>query len=57
LIAWNTTSVRFISVKSGTKYASALEREALQLMPAPANATRQIWRFRDRCRVPLIECL
>jgi hypothetical protein len=57
LIAWDTTSIRFISVKSGTKYASAVEREALQLMPRPPNARVEIWRFPDRCRAPLIERL
>lgn len=57
LIAWNTTTIRFISVKSGTKYASAIEREALQLLPVPACATKEIWRFPDYCRDALIEVL
>jgi len=57
LVAWDTVSVRFISVKCGTKYASALEREALQVMGKPQNATCEIWRFPDRCREPLIEVL
>lgn len=54
LIAWDTTSIRFISVKSGATYASAIEREAL---PRPANASIEVWRFPDRCRAPLIERL
>jgi hypothetical protein len=57
LIAWNTVQIRFISVKSGTKYASAIEREALKDMPAPPNATKEIWRLPDRCREPIIEVL
>jgi Holliday junction resolvase len=57
LIAWDTTSIRFISVKSGTKYASALEREALQFLTRLENASVEIWRFPDRCRAPLIERL
>jgi Holliday junction resolvase len=57
LIAWNAVQIRFISVKSGSKYASAIEREALHSMAAPAIATREIWRFPDRCRAPLIEVL
>lgn len=32
LIAWDTTSIRFISAKSGTRYASATEREGPQRM-------------------------
>lgn len=57
VIAWNAQSVRFVSVKCGTKYASALERELLQAMPRPQNASVEIWRFPDRCKTPLIEVL
>jgi Holliday junction resolvase len=57
LVAWDTTSIRFVSVKSGTKYATALERETLQMLPRPANASVEIWRFPDRCAAPLIERL
>jgi Holliday junction resolvase len=55
LVAWDAVSIRFVSVKSGTKYASAAEREALQLLMRPANASVEIWRFPDRCRSPAIE--
>lgn len=55
VIAWNDTSIRFISVKSGSAYASAVEREALKLLPVPVNATKEIWRWPARCREPLIE--
>ena len=57
LIAWDALSIRFVSVKSGTQYASALEREALQMLPRPANASVEVWRFPDRCQAPLIERL
>jgi Holliday junction resolvase len=57
LIAWNAVQIRFISVKSGGKYASAIEREALKEMAAPPNATKEIWRLPDRCHEPLIEVL
>jgi Holliday junction resolvase len=57
LVAWDTTSLRFISVKSGSKYASALEREALQLMDRPANSSIEVWRFIDRAPQPVIERL
>lgn len=57
LIAWNAVQIRFISVKCGTKYASTLERERFQLLPVPANATKEIWRFPDRVVAPLIEVL
>ena len=39
LVAWDAVSIRFISVKCGTKYASAIERAALRGMVKPANAT------------------
>jgi Holliday junction resolvase len=57
LVAWDAVSIRFISIKSGTARASALEREALQLLHIPSNASREVWRFPDRCRTPLIERL
>jgi Holliday junction resolvase len=57
LIAWDSVSFRLISVKSGTTYASAVEREALATCPAPVNTSREIWRFPDRARAPLIERL
>lgn len=58
LIAWNTNAIRFISVKCGTKYLSAVEREALTTqMQWPPNASVECWRFPDRAREPLIEVL
>ena len=58
LIAWNTTSIRFVSVKSGSAYASAIEREVLLLMPRPPNASVEIWRWPTGGKHnPLIELL
>ena len=56
IVAFDGVSVRLISVKSGTRYASAAEREALRLLPRPANASVEIWRFPDR-KAPIIERL
>lgn len=56
LVAWSSTTIRFISVKSGGEYASSVEREALALLPRPSNATVEIWRFPGRC-APVIEVL
>lgn len=56
LIAFDALSFRLISVKCND-YASAVEREALQLLPRPANASVEIWRFKDRSRHPIIERL
>ena len=57
LVAWDTTSIRFISIKSGTQYVRAVERDALQALARPANSTIEVWRFPDHCRAPLIERL
>jgi hypothetical protein len=56
-VAWDATSIRFVSVKSGSAYASAIERDALQTMPRPANSSIEIWRWPDRSRAPIIEGL
>jgi len=57
LVAWNATAIRFISVKSGTTYASAVERARLQQLARPACASIEIWRFPDRVTAPSIERL
>lgn len=57
VLAFNCNGWRVISVKSGTKYASEAEKEALKLLPLPANCTREVWRFPDRCRQPIVEIL
>lgn len=57
VIGIGAQDVRCIQVKSGGTYCSALERERLQLFAAPPNVSREIWRFPDRCRSPLIERL
>jgi len=57
LIAWNAHLIRFVSVKSGTRYASRVEREMLRRMPRPVNSRIEVWRFPPRCRTPLIEHL
>jgi hypothetical protein len=57
VIAIGPHDVRCVQVKAGTKYLSGIEREQLQLLTVPANVTREVWRFPDRCREPLIETI
>ena len=57
VIAIGATDVKCVQVKAGTKYVSALEREQLQLLRVPTNVSKEIWRYPDRCRAPLIEHL
>jgi len=57
LIAWNATSVRFVSVKCGSARASGIEKEVLQHMQRPANSTIEVWRWPARAKQPIIEVL
>jgi Holliday junction resolvase len=57
LVAIGPTDIRLIQVKSGGQYLSALEREAITALVVPGNCSREVWRFPDRCRAPLIERL
>ena len=57
LAAFGPHDVKVISVKAGGKYCSAVEREQLQLAVVPPNCSKEIWRFKDRVRDPLIERL
>src|SRR5262245_10282149 len=57
VIALGPYDVRAIQVKAGTKYCSAIEREQLQQVRVPTNVSKEVWRFPDRCKAPLIERL
>ena len=57
VIAVGPADIRLVQVKAGTKYLSAVEREAIMELDVPANVSRECWRFPDRCRGPLIERL
>jgi hypothetical protein len=57
VIALSAEGVRLIQVKSN-RDASPLEREAIQLFDGlPANATKEVWIFRDRVREPIIKAI
>jgi len=59
VVAVRAGDVRFVSVKSGSAYASAIEREGLAFWAEQLRGTArvEIWRFPERCREPLIEVL
>lgn len=58
VIAIGAADVRLIQVKCGDRcQVSALERESMTLFVAPANTSKEIWKFFDRRRDPLIEVL
>ncbi len=48
VVAWNGQTVRFIQAKYGKDSAGPAEREALKLLPRPANASVELWRLRPR---------
>ena len=51
------TGVRLIQVKTN-RDASPLDREAIQLFDGlPANATKELWIFRDYDREPVIKAI
>jgi Holliday junction resolvase len=55
ILAVDTNGLRAIQVKCGdAARCSPAEREALQLLPLPPNATREIWVLKDYARQPLI---
>jgi Holliday junction resolvase len=56
LIAYCSTDARFIQVKANG-YCSAAEREQLALVQLPPGCSKEIWRFKDRVKAPLIERL
>jgi Holliday junction resolvase len=57
VMAINHTHIRLIQVKCGDNGASPAEREAFKLLPAPPNATKELWHFRKRGQPPLIAVL
>ncbi len=57
VIAIGAHDVRLVQVKAGGKYLSRVERAQILALVVPANVTREVWRFPDRCRAPLVERL
>ena len=56
LVAFDSVCIRVIQIKTNS-YASAVERERLKLLALPSCGTKEIWRYVDRRRDPLIERL
>lgn len=55
VIAIGAADIRLVQVKSGGAYCSGIEREQIARFVAPSICSREIWRFPDRCKEPLIE--
>lgn len=59
VFAWMPNGImRAIQVKGGKHpYCCPAEREAMQLEPLPAGATRELWLVEDYCRTPVVKML
>lgn len=57
VIAIGFQDIRCLQVKAGGARCSSIERELMRAVTMPPNCSREIWRFPDRCREPLIERL
>lgn len=57
VVAFGPFGVRLIQCKAGTARPTALEREAMQLYLVPSYVTREVWRWPDRAREPIVEVL
>jgi Holliday junction resolvase len=57
IIGISASDVRAVQVKCGTARISPAEREQIQLLPVPANVSKEVWTFVDRAREPRIERL
>jgi Archaeal holliday junction resolvase (hjc) len=57
VVAINSQGMRLIQVKTN-RDASPVERETIALFNGlPANATKEVWIFRDYAREPLIKTI
>jgi hypothetical protein len=56
LIAVNAVSVRFVQIKTNG-YASKEWKEQAGLWQCPPNCTKEVWRFLDRVKEPIITIL
>ena len=58
VVAIGARDVRLLQVKCGDRCTvTPVEREAIRLFVAPVNASREIWKFHDGVRTPIIERL
>lgn len=53
VIAVTPAQIRLIQLKAGDEYLSGVDRERLELLKVPANVTKEVWRWPDRCQ-PII---
>ena len=58
IVAIGPTDIRLVQVKCGDRcQVTAAEREQLLLFVCPGNASKEVWKFFDRQREPVIERL
>ena len=58
VVAVGPRDIRLVQIKAGARcQISGIDREAIRLFVAPSNASREIWKFFDRVKHPIIERL
>ena len=55
IIAIGRLDTRCIQVKAGMRSCSGVEREQIQGIRLPPHFTKEIWRWPDRAKEPIIE--
>lgn len=54
VVAIGPNDVRLVQVKSNA-WPGSVEREGMELFPAPLNAVKEIWRWDDHAREPRVQ--
>lgn len=57
VIAIGPQDIKCLQIKAGTARCSPIERELMRECRVPANCSREIWSFPDRCKAPVVEVL
>ena len=57
VIAWNAQGFRLVQVKRGRDGISPLERETFSQLPVPAGTLKEVWRYREARKPPIVEVL
>jgi Holliday junction resolvase len=56
VIAIGPVDIRLVQVKCGDRcQLRPIEREAIEAFVVPANVSREVWKFFDRVKIPVIE--
>ena len=57
LVAWNAQGFRLVQVKRGRDGISPLDRETFAQLPVPPGTLKEVWRYREARKPPIVEVL